>query len=61
MAEEGVTYADLRFAKSPAEKGRPAEDPPREEGSDGEGELTYENFPAASGPRQPAGPDPQPT
>nr|XP_020656337.1 B-cell differentiation antigen CD72-like isoform X1 [Pogona vitticeps] len=42
MSQEGVTYADLRFVRSPLEK----KSPPREPGGgggEGDGELTYEN------------------
>ncbi|KAL8204143.1 UNVERIFIED_CONTAM: hypothetical protein K2H54_068337 [Gekko kuhli] len=54
---EGVTYADLRFTKSPPEKSRPPADMLHEEASNSEGELTYENC-APAQPCQPTGPGP---
>ncbi|XP_077202766.1 B-cell differentiation antigen CD72 [Paroedura picta] len=54
---EVVTYADLRFAKSaPPEKSRPPPGDACGEAGD-DGELTYENVPAAPN-RQPRSPDP---
>nr|XP_020656405.1 B-cell differentiation antigen CD72-like isoform X1 [Pogona vitticeps] len=43
MSQEGVTYADLRFVRSPPEKSSPPREPGGGGGGEGDGELTYEN------------------
>uniref|UniRef100_A0ABM5FUW3 Uncharacterized protein isoform X2 n=1 Tax=Pogona vitticeps TaxID=103695 RepID=A0ABM5FUW3_9SAUR len=43
MSQEGVTYADLRFVRSPPEKKSPPREPGVGGGGEGDGELTYEN------------------